>query len=341
MKILIDGMGGDNAPAEIVKGAVKAAKETDAIIGIIGPKATIKKFLRKNLWKGDNIEIIDSSEVIENTESPAMAVRRKKDSTIVVGMNLLAEGKADALISAGSTGALYAAGLVYLGRIKGIRRPAIAAWIPKLGKEDSTLLMDCGANIETKPENLLQYGIMGSLFVKGVKNIDYPIVKLLNVGAEEGKGDELHKQAFDLLKTSNVNFDGNIEGRDVIYGDCDVVVTDGFSGNVYLKGIEGMSMGLIRLMKEKLGEGAVAKAGALLANNKLKEIKEELDYNYVGGAPILGLKGAVLKIHGSSKANAVYHAILKAVPYVEHDVTGMIEIAVEDWRDEEAEEYNL
>ena len=328
MRILIDGMGGDYAPEEIVKGAVKAASEISETVVILGPEDEIRKQLKANRWKGDNIEIVNATEVISNEEFPAMAVRKKKDSTIVKGMNMLKDGEGDVFVSGGSTGALLAGGLFTLGRIKGIKRPAIAAWFPRAGKEGVTLLLDCGASVEAKPEYLYQYGIMGSIFVRGIMGNESPVVRLLNIGAEEGKGDDLHKTAFNLLKESGLNFQGNIEARDVIFGETDVVVTDGFSGNVYLKSSEGMSLAIMREFKRKLTEGIVAKAGAMLAYSKIKEIKEVFDYSDAGGAPILGLKGSVLKIHGNSKATEVYYAIHRAVDYVDNDITGMIAEAV-------------
>ena len=328
MKILIDGMGGDYAPEEIVKGAIRAASEINETVVIIGPEETIKEQLRAHRWKGDNIEVADAAEVITNEEHPAMAVRKKKDSTIVKGMNMLKAGEADIFISGGSTGALLAGGLLILGRIKGIKRPAIAAWFPRAGKEGVTLLLDCGASVEAKPEYIYQYGIMGSIFVKGITGNEAPVVRLLNVGAEEGKGDDLHKTAYDMLDQSNLNFQGNIEARDVIFGETDVVVTDGFSGNIYLKSSEGMSLAIMGEFKRKLTEGIIAKAGAMLAYSKIKEIRAVFDYSDAGGAPILGLKGAVLKIHGNSKEAEVYYAIHRAVDYVDNDITGMIAEAI-------------
>ena len=299
MKIIVDGMGGDNAPQEIVKGTIKAASELastepDVTVSIIGPEELIGNCLKENGWDGSNIEVIDATEVITNDEAPAMAVRRKKDSTIVKALNLIKSGDADALISAGSTGALLAGGLVTLGRIKGIRRPAIAAWFPKLHNGGTTLLLDCGANVEAKPEYIFQNGIMGAMYVEGVKGIKDPEVRLLNIGAEESKGDELHKEAHRLLASGSINFAGNIEGRDVAVTDCEVVITDGFSGNVFL----------------------------------IKELKQIFDYADVGGAPILGLKGAVLKVHGNSGEREVYYAIIKAIPYIRNNVTQMIADAV-------------
>lgn len=327
MKILIDGMGGDYAPEEIVKGAVLAAKDIDETVAIIGAEDKIKHLLKKNHWNGDNIEVINATEIITNEESPAMAIKRKKDSTVVKGMNLLKDGYVDCFISGGSTGALLSGSLLILGRIPGIKRPAIAAWVPQIGGDDSTLLLDCGANAECKPEYLFQNGVMGSIFVECVKGIEAPSVKLLNVGAEDEKGDSLHKEAFGMLKDSTLNFNGNIEGRDVVFGGCDVVITDGFSGNIFIKGTEGMALAIMGQFKKKLTEGIVAKTGAMLAYSKIKEIKDEFDYSDAGGAPILGVKKPVLKIHGNSKATEVYYAILKAIPYVKNDVTGMIQDA--------------
>ena len=328
MNIMIDGMGGDHAPEEIVKGAVQAAKEISGTVSIIGREERINECLQALNWNGDNIEVVNATEVISNNESPAMAVRKKKDSSISKGMRMLKEGEVDAFISGGSTGALLSSGLLILGRIRGIKRPAIAAFFPKIGMNDTSLILDCGANAESRPEYLLQYGIMGSIFVEKVKGIENPEVMLLNVGAEEEKGDPLHKESFELLRNADINFKGNCEGRDVPFGCCDVVVTDGFSGNVFLKSSEGVALAVMKRIKQKMTEGLAAKAGALLSYNKLKEIKKEFDYSEEGGAPILGLKGPVLKIHGSSKANAVYNAILKAVPYVEQDVTALIENAI-------------
>lgn len=329
MNILLDGMGGDHAPEEIVKGAVQAAKEIVDTVTIIGPEDRIRSCLKECHWDGNNIHVIHASEVITNNEHPAMAVRRKKDSTIAKGMTLLKEGQVDAFISGGSTGALLSAGLLLLGRIRGVRRPAIAAFFPKIGKNDTTLILDCGANVDSKPEYLLQNGIMGSIFVENVKGITNPEVMLLNVGAEDEKGDELHQKAFEMLKKSRVNFKGNCEGRDVPFGCCDVVVTDGFSGNVFLKSSEGVALAMMKRIKEKLMESTISRAGAILASGKIRDIRKEFDYSEEGGAPILGLKGPVLKIHGSSDANAVYNAILKAVPYVRNDVTGQIERAIQ------------
>lgn len=334
MRLLIDGMGGDNAPADIVKGAVKAAKEIDDTVLIIGKEDMISECLDKEGWKGDNIEIIDASEIIENDESPAMAVRKKKDSSISKGMRLLKEGEVDCFISGGSTGALLSSGLFTLGRIKGIKRPAIATFFPRINSDLPLLLIDCGANVEAKPEYVEQNGIMGSIYFERVLGIKNPKVGLLNVGVEEGKGDELHKEAFKLLKASDINFTGNIEGRDVIFGNCDVVATDGFSGNIFLKSSEGTALAILKSVKDKLSESRIAKIGAGMMYSKLKSLKKEFNYKEAGGAPILGLKGPVLKIHGSSDDYVVYNALIKAREYVKADVTDEIEKAIEDFSNE-------
>ena len=329
MKILLDGMGGDYAPDEVVKGAIRAAAEIEETVAIIGPEETINKCLEAGKWSGDNIEVINATEVITNYDHPAMSIRKKKDSTIVKALNMLKAGEADIFISGGSTGALLAGGLTILGRIKGIKRPAIAAWLPRAGKKGATLLLDSGANAEAKPEYLLQYGIMGDIFVRGITGAIAPSVRLLNVGVEEGKGDSLHKEAFDLLSGSYLNFLGNVEARDIVYGETDVVVADGFSGNVFLKASEGMANAILGLFRNKLTESIKAKFGAMLAYSKIKDIKNTFDYSDAGGAPILGLKGAVLKVHGNSRSTEFYYAIHRAVDYVNSDITGKIRDTIE------------
>ncbi|MBK5253766.1 MAG: phosphate acyltransferase PlsX [Peptostreptococcaceae bacterium] len=328
MKIMIDGMGGDYAPQEIVKGAVLAAKEIKHEVIIIGEEDKIHKELKRNNYKGNNITVVNATEQITNEESPVKAIRKKKDSSIVKGFNMIKESEADVFISAGSTGALLAGSLLILGRIKGIDRPAIAAFYPKIGKNEPALLLDCGANTDIKPKNLLQFGIMGSIYIENVLQRKEPEVGLLNIGIEPNKGDKLHKEAYVLLEGSQLNFIGNVEGRDVPAGACDVIVADGFSGNIFLKTSEGMASSIMKLIKTKLMESILSKMGALLTAKKLRSLKKEFDYSESGGAPILGVKGVVLKLHGSSKSNAVYNAILKAIPYVEKDLVSMIENSV-------------
>ena len=325
MKILIDGMGGDFAPEEIVKGAIKAASEISETVVIIGPEEAINEQLRANRWKGDNIEVVDATEVITNEEQPAMAVRKKKDSTIVKGMNMIKTGEADIFISGGSTGALLAGGPVTLGRIKGIKRPAIAAWFPRAGKEGVTLLLDCGASVEAKPEYIYQYGIMGSIFVKGITGNEAPVVRLLNVGAEEGKGDDLHKTAFDMLKNSGLNFMGNIEARDVIFGETDVVVTDGFSGNILLKTAEGVIKYMMKELKGVFYKSFLNKLAAGVLKNDLQTMKKSLDVNEVGGTALIGICKPVIKAHGSSNADSIFAAVRQAIEFYDSGIISDIE----------------
>lgn len=327
MRIIVDGMGGDNAPAEIVKGCVEAAAETAEEIWIVGREEEITKELKRHKYNHSQIRVIHAEEVIDNCDAPVKAVRTKKDSSMVVGMNLLKSGSGDVMISAGNTGALMAGGLFILGRIPGIDRPAIASTYPILGKGFS-LMVDSGANAECKPNNLLEFAIMGSIYMQKVFGIRKPTVGLVNIGAEEGKGTTVVKSAHQLLKRSELNFIGNVEPRDIPYGACDVIVCDGFVGNTILKLTEGFAMNVLKFVKKKFTEGITSKMGALLLAGKMKSLKSEFDYSTYGGAPILGVKGALIKIHGSSNATAVKNGILKAIPYAEGNVVQVIEEAV-------------
>lgn len=324
MRIAIDGMGGDNAPFEIVRGCIEASKQINHEITIVGSEEQIKACLKKLKYSGNRITITPASEVIENTDSPVKSVRTKTDSSMVVGVNLLKEKKADLLISAGNTGALMTASLFNLGRIQGIDRPVIATTYPILGKGFS-LLADSGANAECKPNNLLEFGLMGSIYMEKVMGIANPTVGLINIGAEETKGTTVIKAAFELLKKSNLNFVGNVEARDIPDGGADVLVCDGFIGNVILKLTEGVAIKLFKRVKGKFTENLVSRMSALLLVGKLKDLREELDYSEYGGAPILGVKGAVIKIHGSSNAKAVRNAIIKAIPFAQKGVIQMIQ----------------
>lgn len=329
MRVIIDGMGGDFAPKEIVLGAVEASKELDGEIIIVGDQEAISEELNKYEYDKDKIRIVHTTEVISNNEAPVMAIRRKKDSSIVRGLNMVKEGEGDVFISAGSTGALLAGGLFILGRIKGIDRPALAAIYPIIGREPG-LLLDGGANAECKPRNLLDFAIMGSLYMEKVFGRDFPKVGLVNIGAEEEKGSTLTKEAHQLLKYSHLNFIGNVEARYIPHGVCDVIVCDGFTGNVVIKMTEGLAMTLLKEIKTKFTDGRAAKLGAAMLKGKLSEIKADFDYSEYGGAPILGVKGAMIKIHGSSNAKTVKNAILKSVPYVEGRVVERIESAIEE-----------
>ncbi|MBR0598845.1 phosphate acyltransferase PlsX [Sinanaerobacter chloroacetimidivorans] len=327
MRIIIDGMGGDNAPSEIVKGVVDAAALIDHEIHIVGDEKKIEAELAKYKYKKEQIKIVHASDVITNDDAPVKAVRTKQDSSLVKGINLLKSGGGELFISAGNTGAIMAAGLFILGRIQGIDRPAIASTYPILGKGVS-LLVDSGANAECKPNNLLEFAAMGSIYMEKVLNVKKPTVGLVNMGTEENKGPTVLKAAHELLSKSSTNFVGNIEARDVPKGICDVIVCDGFIGNVILKLTEGLAWNILKLLKNKFTDGMLPKMGALLLSSKLKELKSEFDYSEYGGAPILGVKGAVVKMHGSSNANAVKNTILKGIPYAENNVVQTIQNSV-------------
>ena len=327
MKIILDGMGGDNAPEEIVKGAVEASQLISDEIVIVGQEDLIKQELGKYKFDENKISIVHASEVIENEDTPVRAVRRKKDSSMVVGINMIKNGEGDLFISAGNTGALMAGSLFNLGRIQGIDRPALGSVYPILGSEPS-LLVDAGANSECKPNNLLEFAMMGSIYMDKVIGRTNPRVGLVNLGVEENKGSTLTKAAYELLDKSHMNFVGNVEAREVPRGACDVIVCDGFVGNVILKLTEGLALNIMELLKSKFTDGVKAKIGAMFLLDKMKEIKSEFDYTEYGGAPILGVKGPVVKMHGSSNANAVKNTILKGIPFAKENVVGTISEAV-------------
>ncbi len=327
MRIILDGMGGDNAPESIVQGAIDAMKEMDHEVVIVGQEEILKETLDRLGYSGDRISIENASQVIENHEPPVKAVRTKKDSSIVKGMQMVKNGEGDVFISAGSTGALLAGGLFILGRIQGIDRPTLATVYPIIGGQPS-LLTDSGANAECKPNNLLEFAIMGSTYVEKVLGRPNPTVGLVNNGTEEGKGTTLTKAAYELLHKSHLNFIGNVEARDVPDGVCDVIVADGFTGNAILKLTEGMGLMVLREMKRRFLSDTKSKLGAMLLKKQLMGIKKEFNYAEYGGAPILGVKGALLKMHGSSDALAVKQTILKAIPYVEENVVDIIQNSV-------------
>lgn len=327
MKIILDGMGGDHAPAAIVEGAVQASKEIDHEIHIIGQEELINAELSKYKFNPDKIFVIDAREVITNDDAPVRAVRSKKDSSIVKGINKVKNGEGDIFISAGSTGALMAGGLFLLGRIQGIDRPALASVYPILGSKAS-LLLDAGANAECKPNNLLEFGIMGNIYMEKVLGRENPRVGLVNLGAEAAKGNTLTKAAYELLEQSHLNFVGNVEAREVPKGACDVIVADGFTGNVILKLTEGLAWNILQTMKRKFTDGVKAKLGAALLLDKIGELKKDFDYSEYGGAPILGVKGPIVKMHGSSSANGVKNTILKGIPFVEGKVVETIQNSV-------------
>ena len=330
MKLALDAMGGDNAPAEIVKGALDAVKKYPCEIVLVGNETVITEILNEEPdWKDFPITIKHTDEVIEMNEHPADAVRNKKNSSIVVATQLVKSGECDAVLSAGSTGAAVAAAQLILKRIHGIGRPTIATPIPTL--EGVTLLLDSGANVDSKPEHLVQSGIMGALYAEHVLGKKNPAVGLLNIGEEETKGNEQVKETYQLLKNmTTINFAGNAEGRDITTGKFDVIVCDGFVGNVVLKFAEGLAGTIFKLIKEAIDAGGIsAKFGALLLMPTLKELAKRLDASEYGGAPLLGVNGYCIISHGSSDAKAICSAIGVANGYVTGNVLEHIKTALE------------
>ena len=320
MRIAIDAMGGDHAPKEIVKGALAAIKQYEDIeIVLIGNE----NLINQHLTDPTRITIIHTEEKIDSTDSPVTAIRRKKNSSMVLAIKEVKEGRADACISAGNTGALMTGGVLIVGRIKGIERPALAPMLPTFNG-DGFLLIDAGANMDAKPEHLLQYGIMGSIYMQKVRNIESPRVGLLNVGTEDDKGTELTKKTFELLKGADVNFIGNIEARDLLEGAADVVVCDGFSGNIVLKTIEGTALSLFSLLKQELTSTFLNKLAAGALKPSFKKIKNKMDYTEYGGASLFGLQAPVIKAHGSSNENAILNSVRQTRLMLEEKVVETI-----------------
>jgi glycerol-3-phosphate acyltransferase PlsX len=322
VKIVVDAMGGDNAPGAIVEGCVDAVCELGINIVLVGDEPKIEKELSKYKYDESKISIVHTTEVITNNEHPAMAIRRKKDSSMVVGLNLIKDGKGDALISAGSTGALLTGATLITKRIKGVNRPAIAPVMP--GKNGAFMVIDAGANVDVKPNNLLQFAIMGSAYFKGVFNIENPKVGLINNGAEAEKGNELTKAAHGILKDADINFIGNVEPREVPEGDVEVLVCDGFVGNTILKTYEGVAKVIFDLLKQEIMSTTRSKFAALLLKPVFRNLKKRFDYTEYGGAAFLGVDGVVIKAHGSSNAKAIKNAIKQAKTFAENNVINII-----------------
>ena len=331
MKIAVDAMGGDYAPEAIVKGVMLARDEyKDIEFQLYGKEAEIKKYLTDDR----NITIIHTDEKINSEDEPVKAIRRKKQASMVLAAQAVKEGRADAVLSAGNTGALLAAGLFVVGRIKGIDRPGLMSTLPVIGKDGGFDMLDLGANADNKPEHLVKYAILGSYYAKNVRKIAQPKVALLNNGTEEMKGNEVTKKAFELLKaTPEIDFIGNIEAREILEGRADVVVTDGFTGNAVLKSIEGTALSMMTLLKSSiLGAGVKGKMGALLLKDSLKNLKNQMDYSKHGGAVLFGLKAPVVKAHGSAKEDAIYATIKQIHTMLESHV---VEKLVEHFEREE------
>ncbi|WP_226681336.1 phosphate acyltransferase PlsX [Sutcliffiella horikoshii] len=326
MRIAIDAMGGDHAPKTIVEGVMKAVeKYNDVTFTLVGDENKIRPYLTNE----KQITILHTEEVISGDEEPVRAVRRKKNASMVLMAKEVKEGRADACISAGNTGALMTAGLLIVGRIKGIERPALSPTLPTVDGKGFVML-DVGANADAKPEHLFQYALMGSIYAEKVRGVKAPRVGLLNVGTEDKKGNELTKAAFEYIKESNaVHFIGNVEARDLLNGVADVVVTDGFTGNITLKAIEGTALSVFDMLKEVLTSDLKSKLAAAVLKPKLKTIKTKMDYSEYGGAALFGLKAPVVKAHGSSDDNAVFNAIRQTREMLQKDMVGTIANTIE------------
>ena len=320
--VALDAMGGDYAPMETVKGAVDAVKELDVNIKLVGPAEQLRTELEKYQYDKERIEIVQASEVIGTDESPTMAIRRKKDSSLVVALNLVKNGEADAIVSAGSTGALLAGALLIVGRLPGVERPALGTCLPT--KTGFTFLLDSGANVDCKPKYLEQFAKMGSVYVENVFGIKNPKVALVNIGAEKEKGNALTKETYELLEqTDTIHFTGNIEPRNIPYGEADVIVCDGFVGNTILKLSEGLAKIIFEILKGEIMKGFY-KVGAMILKTPFKNMKKFMDSDEIGGAPFIGLKSLVVKAHGSSNAKAFKNAVRQCVLFAEADIIGKI-----------------
>lgn len=327
MKIVLDAMGGDHAPHATVEGAVLAAREFDAQVIIVGIEDVLQRELAKFGSQIPNIEIYHASEIIDMHDAPAVSVRKKKDASINVAAKLVKEGRAQAIVSAGNTGAVVCATTLYLKLLTGIERPGISIVAPTL--KGACLVIDVGANIDPKPIHLLQYGIMGDVYSRTILRKYNPTVGLLNIGQEASKGTDFIKKSYDLFAKSRLNFIGNVEGRDLFQGKCDVVVCDGFVGNIVLKVSESLAESLATLLKRELGESFITRIGALFSKSALLAMKREMDYTEYGGAPLLGIDGICIICHGSSSAKAIKNAIRVAAEFVNHQVNQHIVEAIE------------
>lgn len=319
MKIAVDGMGGDNAPKSNVEGCVNAIKEYGVDIIITGDKEILEKEFSKYDFDKSKLEIIHTTEVVTNEDKPVEAIRSKKDSSMVVALKLVKEKKADAVISAGNTGALLTGGLLVVGRIKGIDRPCLCPAIPNV-KMGMTLIADGGANADCKPINLVQFAGMSNIYAKKVLGLTSPKIAIANIGSEEGKGNDITKKSYEEIKKLDLNFIGNIEARDLINGVTDIIVCDGFTGNILLKSAEGVAMSVMKLIKETLLSSTKGKIGAMFIKNDMQKLKSMMDYSEYGGAPLLGVNGGVIKAHGSSDSVAIKNAINQGIKFAKGNV---------------------
>lgn len=324
VRVAVDAMGGDNAPGEIVKGAVEAVQaEKDIKVFLVGRQDAVNAELAKYTYDKEKIEVVHAEEVIEMAESPVNAIRKKKQSSLVIGMNMIKHQEADAIVTAGSTGATLVGGQVLVGRIKGIERPPLAPLVPT--EKGVSLLIDCGANVDARPSHLVQFAQIGSIYMENIVGIKNPRVAILNIGAEEEKGNQLVKETFPLLKECpGINFIGSIEAREIPHGGADVIVCEAFAGNIVLKLYEGVAATLLSKVKEGLMSSLRSKIGALLIKPALKQTLKSFDASQYGGAPLLGLNGLVVKTHGSAKAIDVKNSILQCVTFKQQDINGKI-----------------
>ena len=327
--VVLDAMGGDHAPGEMVKGAIDAVNMRDDIkVILVGQEDVIKEEIGKYQYPEDKIGIVHAEEVIETAEPPVNAIRKKKNSSIVVGMNMVKNKEADAFVSAGSSGAILVGGQVIVGRIRGIERPPLAPIIPT--ESGVSLLIDCGANVDARPSHLVQFAKMGSIYMEHVVGIKNPRVAIVNIGAEEDKGNALVKETFPLLKAcTDINFVGSIEAREIPHGGADVIVCEAFVGNVILKLYEGVSSTLISLVKQGMMSSVTSKIGAAMALPALKKTLKEFDASKYGGAPLLGLNGLVVKTHGSAKAMEVTNSIIQCVTFKQQNISEKIKASIQ------------
>ena len=324
VRVAVDAMGGDNAPGEIVKGAVEAVQaEKDIKVFLVGRQDAVNAELAKYTYDKEKIEVVNAEEVIEMAEPPVNAIRKKKQSSLVIGMNMIKHQEADAIVTAGSTGATLVGGQVLVGRIKGIERPPLAPLVPT--EKGVSLLIDCGANVDARPSHLVQFAQIGSIYMENIVGIKNPRVAILNIGAEEEKGNQLVKETFPLLKECpGINFIGSIEAREIPHGGADVIVCEAFAGNIVLKLYEGVAATLLSKVKEGLMSSLRSKIGALLIKPALKQTLKSFDASQYGGAPLLGLNGLVVKTHGSANAIDVKNSILQCVTFKQQDINGKI-----------------
>ena len=337
IKVVVDAFGGDNAPVEIIKGGIDALnKNKELFIVFTGDKEKIEEILKEEkCYFLDRIEIIDAKEVIENNESPTVAIRTKKDSSLVKAFDELRTNEEIAgFVGAGSTGAVLTGAFLKLGRLKGVSRPALCPILPTI-KGTPVAIVDCGANMDAKPINLVHFALMGSAYLKSIYGVENPRVALLNVGVEEHKGNELSKETFEMLsKLEGINFVGNMEARELLSGDYDLVVTDGFAGNVLLKSSEGAMVSLLKMMKQEIENGVWRKLVALLMRNAFKGLKNKLDYSHQGGAVLLGCKKIIVKSHGSSNAESISASINQVVEMYNAKLVDLIAEDIEKYAGE-------